>query len=158
MITISSARLNRLRGTTRGRRASVGAASGWWLAARPENIAFTTLGQEITGPARIGLELAPEPRDLGVDRAIRAADAAALAELLAADREPRLLGQDLQQRQLGVGQMDALLAAPQLLAGAIERERAEAQRLVAAARRGATRRRIVAIRSSSSRGSNGLTR
>src|SRR5262245_50961307 len=85
------------------------------LAASAENITRPSHGQEITWSARIDLHFAAQARHLGVDRSIRTADPALLAELLAADRYARTFCQDLQERDLGGGQMNHGLAAGQLL-------------------------------------------
>ena len=94
----------------------------------------------MVGTLGIGLQLASQAGDLGVDRPIGAADPAAPPQILTTDRQAGLLGQHLQQRQLGVGEMDALVAAPQDRFLGIEGERAETQRVrgwAKAAQRGA---------------------
>ena len=69
----------------------------------------------------------------------------------------RRCGEHAQHFALAVGQVDDLLAAPQLAARDMEDEVAEAHRFRPAARPpDASRLRMLAMRSDSSRGSNGL--
>ena len=95
----------------------------------------------MAGKFGIGLDLAPEPGDLHVDRA-GTEIGGAVDQLLPVDRLVRPLGEGAKQADLGLGEPDQRLVAPELAAGGIEAERPEAE----------------FGRSTSSRGSKGLVR
>src|SRR6266496_816189 len=94
-----------MRRASRWRRFTTGA-----LTARPSHLPRR---EEVAGAAdrpeparvpRIGLELLPEPRDVGVDRAVEHLVRAPLREieqLFARQDPPRTLGDDAQQNELG---------------------------------------------------------
>ena len=121
-------------------------------------VADAAHGLQVERIGRVGLDLAAQAVDLHVDGAL-AGRAAGHHQLVAAHRLAGRGGEDRQDLALALGQVDDLAAALQFQLLAVEGERAEAELLDQRRGRAASARlRMALIRSSSSRGSNGLAR
>src|SRR5258708_21881368 len=91
-----------------------------------EDIACASNRLDVAGKFRIVLDLAPQPRHLHVDSAHVAAELRLVCERLARHRLAGAAHQRGQERRLGRGEVDRLLAAEQLGALEIQAEGAEA--------------------------------
>src|SRR6188472_2812672 len=90
-----------------------------------ERIAGAAYGLEIARKARVGFDLAPQPRHLHVDIADIAAELRRLRQVLARHRFAGARRQARQQPCLGGGQVHRLLTAEQLATPRIVAEGAE---------------------------------
>src|SRR5207244_4308668 len=115
-------------GAIRGAVAAVMSAAMTLASLGLEGIASAADGLQVARVARVGFDLAAQPRHLYVDIADVAAELRRLRQVLARHRLPGTRRKARQQSSLGGGEAHDLAAAEQLAARRIEAEGAKAQR------------------------------